>query len=53
MELGAGVHGEAGIAKMKMGTAKEIVTMIIDKVQQLGMSNSTELTDNSNNLPKL
>lgn len=33
MELGAGVHGEAGIAKMKMGTAKEIVWMILDKVE--------------------
>lgn len=32
MELGAGVHGEAGIAKMKMGTAKEIVWMILDKI---------------------
>ncbi|KOB70182.1 Bifunctional ATP-dependent dihydroxyacetone kinase/FAD-AMP lyase (Cyclizing), partial [Operophtera brumata] len=32
MELGAGVHGEAGIAKMKMGTAKEVVKMIIDKI---------------------
>lgn len=32
MELGAGVHGEAGIAKFKMGTAKEVVAMILDKV---------------------
>ncbi|XP_037870500.1 triokinase/FMN cyclase isoform X1 [Bombyx mori] len=29
MELGAGVHGEAGIAKVKMGTAKEIVKMLL------------------------
>lgn len=34
MELGAGVHGEAGIAKTKMGTAKEVVKMILDKVSQ-------------------
>ncbi|XP_049868340.1 triokinase/FMN cyclase-like [Pectinophora gossypiella] len=32
MELGAGVHGEAGIEKLKMGTAKEVVQMILDKV---------------------
>ncbi|XP_026733203.1 triokinase/FMN cyclase-like [Trichoplusia ni] len=32
MELGAGVHGEAGIAKFKMGTAKEVVAMILDKI---------------------
>lgn len=32
LELGAGVHGEAGITKMKIGTAKEIVTTILDKV---------------------
>ncbi|XP_026314785.1 triokinase/FMN cyclase-like [Hyposmocoma kahamanoa] len=32
LELGAGVHGEAGITKMKIGTAKEVVTMILDKV---------------------
>lgn len=32
MELGAGVHGEAGIEKLKMGTAKEIVALILDKV---------------------
>ncbi|XP_075974445.1 triokinase/FMN cyclase-like [Anticarsia gemmatalis] len=32
MELGAGVHGEAGIAKMKMGTAKETVALILDKI---------------------
>lgn len=33
MELGAGVHGEAGIEKMKMGTAKEVVAMILEKVR--------------------
>ncbi|CAK1600597.1 unnamed protein product [Parnassius mnemosyne] len=32
MELGAGVHGEAGIKKMKLGTAKEVVKMIIDQI---------------------
>ncbi|XP_068632431.1 triokinase/FMN cyclase-like [Battus philenor] len=32
MELGAGVHGEAGIKKMKLGTAKEVVKMILDQV---------------------
>ncbi|XP_045447778.1 triokinase/FMN cyclase-like [Melitaea cinxia] len=32
MELGAGVHGEAGIEKLKMKTAKEIVALILDKV---------------------
>ncbi|XP_073949880.1 triokinase/FMN cyclase-like [Choristoneura fumiferana] len=32
MELGAGVHGEAGIKKMKMGTAKETVVMILEQV---------------------
>ncbi|KAJ8721228.1 hypothetical protein PYW07_002003 [Mythimna separata] len=32
MELGAGVHGEAGIEKMKMGTAKEVVAMILEKI---------------------
>ncbi|XP_048480613.1 triokinase/FMN cyclase isoform X1 [Plutella xylostella] len=32
MELGAGVHGEAGIRKMKMGTAAEVVQMILDKI---------------------
>ncbi|CAH0581613.1 unnamed protein product [Chrysodeixis includens] len=32
MELGAGVHGEAGIAKVKMGTAKEVVAMILDQI---------------------
>ncbi|XP_063359561.1 triokinase/FMN cyclase-like [Cydia amplana] len=32
MELGAGVHGEAGIKNMKLGTAKETVTMILDQV---------------------
>lgn len=32
MELGAGVHGEAGIEKLKMGTAKEIVQLILEKV---------------------
>ncbi|XP_047987430.1 triokinase/FMN cyclase-like isoform X3 [Leguminivora glycinivorella] len=32
MELGAGVHGEAGIKKMKMGTAKETVSMILDQI---------------------
>ncbi|XP_039751128.1 triokinase/FMN cyclase-like [Pararge aegeria] len=32
MELGAGVHGEAGIEKLKMGTAKEIVALILDKI---------------------
>lgn len=33
MELGAGVHGEAGIAKVKMGNAKEIVKTILDQVK--------------------
>ncbi|XP_059055515.1 triokinase/FMN cyclase-like [Achroia grisella] len=32
MELGAGVHGEAGIAKMKMGTSKEVVGLLLDKI---------------------
>ncbi|XP_013181565.1 PREDICTED: bifunctional ATP-dependent dihydroxyacetone kinase/FAD-AMP lyase (cyclizing)-like [Papilio xuthus] len=32
MELGAGVHGEAGIRKMKLGTAREVVAMILDQV---------------------
>ncbi|KAG6451910.1 hypothetical protein O3G_MSEX007381 [Manduca sexta] len=32
IELGAGVHGEAGIAKVKIGTAKEVVKMILDQV---------------------
>ncbi|KAJ0175842.1 hypothetical protein K1T71_009001 [Dendrolimus kikuchii] len=32
MELGAGVHGEAGIAKYKMGTAKEGVAMILGEI---------------------
>lgn len=32
MELGAGVHGEAGIAKYPMGTAKEIVALILEEV---------------------
>ncbi|CAH2108643.1 unnamed protein product [Euphydryas editha] len=32
MELGAGVHGEAGIEKLKMGTAKETVALILDKI---------------------
>ncbi|KAM3963674.1 triokinase/FMN cyclase [Aphomia sociella] len=32
MELGAGVHGEAGIAKLKMGTSKEVVGMLLDKI---------------------
>uniref|UniRef100_A0A2A4K9H2 Triokinase/FMN cyclase n=1 Tax=Heliothis virescens TaxID=7102 RepID=A0A2A4K9H2_HELVI len=32
MELGAGVHGEAGITKMKMGTAKEVVAMILEQI---------------------
>ncbi|XP_045768237.1 triokinase/FMN cyclase-like [Maniola jurtina] len=32
MELGAGVHGEAGIEKLKMGTAKEIVALILGKI---------------------
>ncbi|CAB3235236.1 unnamed protein product [Arctia plantaginis] len=32
IELGAGVHGEAGITKMKMGTAKELVSVILDKI---------------------
>ncbi|KAH9639964.1 hypothetical protein HF086_008059 [Spodoptera exigua] len=32
MELGAGVHGEAGIEKMKMGTAKEVVGMILNQI---------------------
>ncbi|XP_041988500.1 triokinase/FMN cyclase-like isoform X2 [Aricia agestis] len=31
-ELGAGVHGEAGIEKLKMGSAKEIVTLILNKI---------------------
>ncbi|CAH2077094.1 unnamed protein product, partial [Iphiclides podalirius] len=32
MELGAGVHGEAGIKKMKLGTAKEVVKIILDQI---------------------
>ncbi|CAG4949498.1 unnamed protein product [Colias eurytheme] len=32
MEIGAGVHGEAGVEKRKMGTAKEIVATILDQV---------------------
>ncbi|CAK1540769.1 unnamed protein product [Leptosia nina] len=32
MEIGAGVHGEAGIEKRKIGTAKEIVALILDQV---------------------
>ncbi|CAH3871140.1 triokinase/FMN cyclase-like [Pieris brassicae] len=32
MEIGAGVHGEAGIEKRKMGTAKDIVKLILDQV---------------------
>ncbi|XP_038215066.1 triokinase/FMN cyclase-like [Zerene cesonia] len=32
MEIGAGVHGEAGVEKRKMGTAKEIVAIILDQV---------------------
>ncbi|XP_047530056.1 triokinase/FMN cyclase-like [Vanessa atalanta] len=32
MELGAGVHGEAGIEKLKMGSAKETVVLILDKI---------------------
>lgn len=32
MELGAGVHGEAGIEKMKLGTASEVVALILKKI---------------------
>ncbi|XP_053612322.1 triokinase/FMN cyclase-like [Plodia interpunctella] len=32
MELGAGVHGEAGIAKVTMGTAKEVTALILEKI---------------------
>ncbi|KAL0831613.1 hypothetical protein ABMA28_002391 [Loxostege sticticalis] len=32
MELGAGVHGEAGISKIKIGTAKEVVGLILEKI---------------------
>ncbi|XP_072938556.1 triokinase/FMN cyclase-like [Epargyreus clarus] len=32
MELGAGVHGEAGIEKLKIGTAKETVKLILDRI---------------------
>lgn len=35
MELGAGVHGEAGISKIKIGTAKEVVGLILEKVNIL------------------
>ncbi|CAG9579068.1 unnamed protein product [Danaus chrysippus] len=32
MEVGAGVHGEAGVEKRKVGTARETVGMILDKI---------------------
>ncbi|VVD05080.1 unnamed protein product [Leptidea sinapis] len=32
MEIGAGVHGEAGIEKRKMGTAKQIVALTLDPI---------------------
>ncbi|XP_028179387.1 triokinase/FMN cyclase-like isoform X2 [Ostrinia furnacalis] len=32
MELGAGVHGEAGISKEQIGTAKEVVGLILEKI---------------------
>ncbi|XP_013187066.1 triokinase/FMN cyclase [Amyelois transitella] len=32
MELGAGVHGEAGIAKVKTGTAREVTAVLLEKI---------------------
>lgn len=32
MEVGVGVHGEAGVEKRKVGTARDTVSMILDKV---------------------
>lgn len=43
VELGAGVHGEAGISKMKLGTAKEVVTLILDKVGSLFLTNKLKI----------
>ncbi|CAH0714657.1 unnamed protein product, partial [Brenthis ino] len=32
MELGTGVHGEAGIHKLKLGSARDTVALILDKI---------------------
>ncbi|OWR50180.1 putative dihydroxyacetone kinase 2 [Danaus plexippus plexippus] len=32
MEVGVGVHGEAGVEKRKVGTARDTVSMILDKI---------------------
>lgn len=32
MELGTGVHGEAGIAKIKMVSAKEAVKIVLERL---------------------
>lgn len=43
MELGAGVHGEAGIAKTKIGTAKEIVKMILNQVTLIDFNSNISI----------
>ncbi|CAH0750497.1 unnamed protein product [Diatraea saccharalis] len=51
MELGAGVHGEAGIAKVKLGTAKEVVSLILQKiVEHLKLTSGDRVTAMVNNL---
>src|SRR5690625_7701184 len=32
MEIGMGIHGEPGIAREPIGTAKEIATILLDKI---------------------
>ncbi|KAL4710638.1 hypothetical protein ACJJTC_003274 [Scirpophaga incertulas] len=51
MELGAGVHGEAGIATVKLGTAHEVVAMILEKIiEHLNLSSGERVAAMVNNL---
>lgn len=44
MEIGMGIHGEPGVERGKMGTAKEIAQILTDKVMEdLSLSEGTEV----------
>ncbi|CAH0406787.1 unnamed protein product [Chilo suppressalis] len=51
MELGVGVHGEAGISKVELGTAREVVSLVLGKiVEHLNLTSGHSVTAMVNNL---
>ncbi|KAG8237530.1 hypothetical protein J437_LFUL016507 [Ladona fulva] len=40
IELGVGVHGESGVLKMKMGSAAEVTTLMLEKIREYLLINA-------------